>query len=139
MIIQTFNIKEDLDPVLELWSVAGPGIQVGLSDTEEEIKKKLKRDPDLFLVARQNDRLVGAVLGGFDGRRGMVYHLAIHNESRRDGIGTALMTEFENRLRAKGCLKYYFLVTKDNLDAVHFYEKIGCEMMDLNVMGKVLE
>ena len=37
--------------MLDLWSTAGPGIQLGRSDEPEEIRKKLARDPDLFLVA----------------------------------------------------------------------------------------
>jgi ribosomal protein S18 acetylase RimI-like enzyme len=78
-------------------------------------------------------------MGGFDGRRGMIYHLAVDPPSQREGVGQALMEEIEQRLRNKGCLKYYLLVTKHNQPAIVFYEAIGCEVMDLYVLGKVLQ
>jgi ribosomal protein S18 acetylase RimI-like enzyme len=103
---------------------------VGRSDKPDEIAKKLKHDPDLFLVAERDGRIVGSVLGGFDGRRGMVYHLAVAQSERRLGIGEGLMTELENRLRQKGCIRSYLLVTQDNKDAIRFYEKRDWEQMD---------
>ncbi|MGD8813922.1 MAG: GNAT family acetyltransferase [Anaerolineales bacterium] len=139
MNIRTFDPQSDLQAVLELWQTAGEGIQLSPSDRPEEIRKKLQRDPDLFLVAEEAHRIVGAVLGGYDGRRGMVYHLAVRQSLRRKGIGRALMVELESRLRAKGCLKYYLLITHDNPKAMDFYRELGWEEMDLNIMGKVIE
>ena len=115
---------------------SGPGVRLGLSDTPEEITRKLKRDPDLFLVAENEAQVVGAVLGGFDGRRGLVYHLAVTPEARGRGLGTALMAELEARLKAKGCRKYYLLVTHDNTDVTDFYQRLGWSVMPVNIMGK---
>jgi ribosomal protein S18 acetylase RimI-like enzyme len=139
MNIRTFDPTADLQAVLNLWQIAGAGIQLSPSDRPEEIHKKLQRDPDLFLVAEEEGRIVGAVLGGFDGRRGMVYHLAVNQSLRRRGIGKLLMVELESRLRAKGCLKYYLLITHDNAEGMDFYRELGWERMDLHVMGKVIE
>ncbi|MBU4225890.1 MAG: GNAT family N-acetyltransferase, partial [Chloroflexi bacterium] len=69
-----------------MWSLAGPGIHLRRSDEPDEIQKKLQRDPDLFLVAEYNGMVVGAVLGGFDGRRGLVYHLAVAENHRNRGV-----------------------------------------------------
>jgi len=137
--IREFDFPGDYEAVIELWQRAGPGIQLSVSDQPEEIQKKLTRDPDLFLVAEENGSLIGTVLGGFDGRRGMVYHLAVRPGLRRQGTGTALMEELEARLREKGCRKYYLLVTKDNQAALDFYASQGSEMMPLYVLGKVLD
>ncbi|HEY69172.1 MAG TPA: GNAT family acetyltransferase [Anaerolineae bacterium] len=137
--IRSFDPNVDLQAVLDLWRTAGTGVQLSPSDRPEEIHKKLQRDPDLFLIAEQGSRIVGSVLGGFDGRRGMVYHLAVDQSSRRRGIGRALMAELESRLRAKGCLKYYLLITHDNAEGMDFYRQLGWERMDLHVMGKVIE
>ncbi len=82
--------------------------------------------------------MIGAVLGGFDGRRGMMYHLAVAESQRRKGIGLALMEELERRLRAKGCIRYYLLVTQDNESAVKFYEDYGWQRMPLYIYGKDL-
>jgi ribosomal protein S18 acetylase RimI-like enzyme len=136
--IRTFQYPGDYAQVLALWGQAGPGIQLRRSDEPEEILKKLQRDSDLFLLAKKNGKLVGAVLGGYDGRRGMMYHLAVDPAHRRQGIGEALMEELERRLLEKGCIRYYLLVTKDNEDALRFYEARGWKRMELYVYGKDL-
>jgi len=136
MLIREFDLARDFDAVTALWQASGPGVRLGLSDTPEEISRKLKRDPDLFLVAENEAQVVGAVLGGFDGRRGMVYHLAVTPEARGRGLGTALMAELEARLKAKGCRKYYLLVTHDNTDVTDFYQRLGWSVMPVNIMGK---
>jgi ribosomal protein S18 acetylase RimI-like enzyme len=139
MNIREFDYKQDLQSVIDLWQEGDPGIQLSPSDNPAEIRKKLQRDPDLFLVAVDEARVVGVVMGGFDGRRGMAYHLAVATTHRGVGIGRVLMEELERRLRLKGCLKYYLLVTKDNQDAISFYESLGCEIMNLFVLGKVIQ
>ncbi len=136
MLIRDFDFARDLAAVVALWQAAGPGVHLGMSDTPEEISRKLKRDPDLFLVAEDGAQIVGAVLGGFDGRRGMVYHLAVAPEQRGRGLGTALMVELESRLKAKGCRKYYLLVTQDNPGVVDFYRQLGWDVMPVQIMGK---
>jgi ribosomal protein S18 acetylase RimI-like enzyme len=139
MQIRTFAYPDDLDAVLQLWSTAGPGVHLGPSDEPAELQKKLRRDPDLFLVAEEGGALIGAVMGGFDGRRAIVYHLAIEPRHRRRGLGSRLMAEMEARLKAKGCLKMYLLVTKDNPEALQFYRRLGWDVMDMHLMGKELE
>ncbi len=136
--IREFRFPEDYPAVYALWSNAGPGIHLRPSDEPEEIAKKLQRDPDLFLVAEIGDELVGAVIGGFDGRRGMVYHLAVAPERRSQGIGQILMDELENRLRARGCIRCTLLVDPVNEGGVRFYEKHGWVRMPLYVYGKDL-
>jgi len=139
MNIREFVYENDLQAVLELWKGGSPGIRISPSDDPAEVRKKLQRDPDLFLVAEEDARIVGVVVGGFDGRREMVYHLAVETTRRGRGFGLELMRELEERLRRKGCLKYYLLVTKDNQDAVAFYQRRGCEVMDMLILGKVIK
>ena len=138
MNIRSFDFSNDYEAVIHLWETAGPGIHVGRSDSPQEIAKKLERDPDLFLVAEINQEIVGTVLGGFDGRRGIMYHLAVKTDHRNQGIGEALMSELEDRLRAKGCIRYYLLVTVDNQKALDFYEKRGWNRLNLFAYGKDL-
>jgi ribosomal protein S18 acetylase RimI-like enzyme len=136
--IRVFNLSQDYEIVRDLWENVGSGVHLGRSDGHEEIAKKLQRDPDLFLVAENNQQIIGTVLGGFDGRRGMVYHLAVRGENRNSGVGEALMEALEERLRLKGCLRYYLLVTEDNNEAMKFYEKRGWKQLELFVYGKDL-
>lgn len=137
--IRLFRYPDDYETVYALWAQAGSGIHLRRSDEPREVLKKLQRDPDLFLVAESGGLIVGVVLGGFDGRRGMMYHLAVAQEYSQRGIGTALMAKLEQRLRAKGCIRYYLLVTKDNGRAIRFYEARGWQLMDLHTYGKDLD
>ena len=76
------------------------------------------------------NKLLVPGIGGFDGRRGSIYHLAVAASFRGRGIGARLMGEIESRLRSKGCLRCYLMVTTDNEEAMHYYEKRGWERMD---------
>lgn len=136
--LRTFTFPEDYAAVFQLWSQAGPGIHLRRSDQPEEIQKKLHRDPDLFIIAETQGEIIGSVMGGFDGRRGMVYHLAVAEPYRHQGIASALMLELENRLRERGCIRYYLLVTADNQEAIRFYENRGCEQMTILTYAKDL-
>ncbi len=127
---------EDYDAVLALWQNAGEGLGIGRSDTRKEIAKKLQRDPDLFLVAEDDGKIVGTVIGGYDGRRGLIYHLAVARAYRQRGIGTLLMNEVERRLRAKGCVRAYLLIKRGNEQVVEFYRQRGWETMDVTLMAK---
>jgi len=136
--IREFRFPQDYPTVINLWKNAGEGIHVRRSDEPEEIAKKILLDPDLFLVAEKGNEIVGSVLGGFDGRRGMMYHLAVAPEYRNQGIASQLVEELETRLRLKGCIRYYLMVTKENHTAIQFYEKKGWELMQLYTYAKDL-
>ena len=129
MQIREFRYPEDYPQVANLWASMEKGVHLGRSDTPEEIQKKTACDPNLFLVAEENGQIVGTVLGGFDGRRGLIYHLAVTASFRGRGIGSRLMEEVESRLRAIGCVRCYLLVTVDNYEAMRYYEKRGWEQM----------
>lgn len=128
--VRQFSYPEDYARVIYLWKRMEKGVHIGRSDGPMEIKKKLQRDPDLFLVAEVGDELVGAVVGGYDGRRGFIYHLAVAQDFRGQGIASRLMNEVEDRLRALGCLRTYLFVLRGNEDAMHFYERNGWERME---------
>jgi N-acetylglutamate synthase len=137
--IRPFVYPQDYPEVYTLWENAGQGIQLRRSDEPEELVKKLERDPDLLLVAEIDGELVGTVMGGFDGRRGMMYHLAVAERYRRMGIGIALVAALEQRLREKGCIRYYLLVTENNHQAISFYESQGFERMQLFPYAKNID
>lgn len=138
--IREFRFPEDFEPVHQLWAAMEKGVRVGRSDTRAEIEKKITRDPDLFLVAEHAEKIIGTVIGGFDGRRGLLYHLAVAKEFRGQGIGTRLLEEVEHRLRAKGCLKCYLMVTPENDEAAQYYQRHGWHYMDyVRPFGKDLQ
>lgn len=138
MQIREFTMQ-DYAAVYTLWVNAGPGVSLRPSDQPAEIEKKLARDPDLFLVAEEDGRVVGVLMGAWDGRRGWLHHLAVEETWRNRGIGTALLEEVERRLKAKGCLKVNLLIYDTNVDARRLYERLGYqEMSAIMAMGKEL-
>ena len=138
--IRQFKFPSDYEQVLELWQSIEKGVRLGKSDSLTEIEKKISRDPDLFLVAITGENIIGAVIGGFDGRRGLIYHLAVDSRYRGQGIGTTLMEEVESRLRTKGCLKCYLMVTLDNLEVSDYYTQRGWQPMEhVQLYGKELQ
>ncbi len=138
MQLREFKLEE-YDAVRALWEQYPNELGIGRSDAREEIAKKLLRDPDLFLVAEEEGKVIGTVIGGYDGRRGIIYHLAVDRAYRCRGLGRALMAEVERRLLAKGCLRSYLLVKAENLDVIEYYEQLGWEPMTVTTLGKNLD
>jgi ribosomal protein S18 acetylase RimI-like enzyme len=136
MKIREFNL-DDYRVVRDLWQAAGLIFRPG--DELEDIKLKLQRDPDLFLVAEEDDEIVGSVIGGWDGRRGWIYHLAVKPKHQRKGIGVRLVREVEKRLGVKGAKKVNAQVYKWNEKSSEFFKAIGYEAQpDLVMIGKQL-
>lgn len=127
--IREFDFDRDYERVIRLWQTIEIGMHIGPSDAPGEIQKKLKRDPDLFLVTEFNAEIIGTIIGAFDGRRGMVYHLAVQSDFRRRGIGQAMLAEVEKRLKARGCIKCLLVVVDDNGGAKRFYEECGWSLI----------
>ena len=103
---------------------------------ERVIERKLGTQRELFLVAHVDGQVVGTVLGGYDGFRGWVYHLAVASEHRRAGIGRALMQQIEGRLRALGCPKINLQIRTGNAEALAFYARLGFTPDDVVSVGK---
>ena len=129
ILIREFHYPQDYEQSARLWQSMYKGVRFSRSDLPEELEKKMVRDPELFLVAEENGEVIGTVIGGFDGRRGMVYHLAVAASHRRAGIAERLMNELEKRLVAKGCIRCYLLVHADNAEARALYEKDNWVLM----------
>ncbi len=128
----------DYQAVVKLWREAGLVIRPG--DDVEGIKLKLQRDPDLFLVAEEESRIVGVVMGAWDGRRGWINHLAVRTDHQRTGIGTTLVRELEKRLISKGAKKVNAQIYQWNKKSLDFFMAAGYEVHnDLIMIGKNLQ
>jgi len=135
--IREFTVG-DYESLYELWKQAGLVIRPG--DDRDGVILKLQRDPDLFLVAMQGRELVGSVMGGWDGRRGWIYHLAVKPSHRRQGIATILLDELERRLAKKGARKVNAQIYRSNTTSLRFFDASGYEIhSDLVMIGKALK
>ncbi len=108
------------------------------NEPSEIIKRKLTVQPELLLVAVASTKLVGAVMGGFDGVRGWVHHLAVHPEYRRNGTARLLMRAVENGLKNLGCPKVNLQVRSTNASVIAFYKAIGYDLEERASLGKRL-
>jgi len=133
--IREFNLS-DYGNVVDLWRSVGIASSVG--DDEAGIEHRLKRDIGLFLVAEEDGKIVGAVMGTYDGRRGWINHLAVCPQFQNRAIGRALLDALETRLREKGCAKINLLIEMDNQKVQPFYERVGYVRDDLIFMEKWL-
>ena len=134
--IREFDIR-DYELIVKLWNEAGLIIRPG--DDLKSIQLKLERDRDLFLVARDKSEIVGSIMGGWDGRRGWIYHLAVKRSHQRRGIAKALVHEVESRLVAKGAKKVNAQVYQSNTTSLRFFKACGYEIhSDLVMIGKAL-
>ena len=130
-------VAADYEAVERLWRRAG--LWMRPSDAAEHVALKLTRDPDLFLVACAGERLVGVAMGGWDGRRAYVYHLAVDPQWRRRGVGDRLMDELEERFRAKGALKAKLQIMTGNDASIGFFAARGYRLeTDCQPWGKEL-
>jgi len=120
------------EEIVKLWRKAG--INVGSSDTREELEKVLQRNPDLFLIGKIHQKVVGVVIGGFDGRRGYVHHLAIDPDYQKKGYGKMIMDELIEKFRKIGVHKIHLFIEKYNKNVVEFYQNLGWEIRDDLIM-----
>jgi len=136
--VRSFDLA-DYDEVFALWRAAAPGVELRPSDSRQEVARRCQRDGELFLVAECGGAIIGVVMGGWDGRRGWIHHLAVAPEERGRGVGSVLVSALEENLRALGCLKVNLLVRRGNEGARRLYTRLGYgEAPDVVVMGKEL-
>jgi ribosomal protein S18 acetylase RimI-like enzyme len=132
--IEPMKIK-DFDEVTALWR-GSEGVGLTESDNHENTAIYLKRNRGLSQVARlKSGKLVGAVLCGYDGRRGYLHHLAVAKNFRRRGIGAQLVTRCLEKLRRLGIQKCNIFVYADNTEGKAFWKHLGWKMRsDLRMM-----
>jgi ribosomal protein S18 acetylase RimI-like enzyme len=127
----------DTDAVIALWECCG--LVRPWNDPRKDIARKLRVQPDMFLVGESDGRVVATVMAGYEGHRGWINYLAVEPGLRRGGLARALMDEAERRLRALGCAKVNLQVRRGNRDVVAFYTRLGYTEDDVIGMGKRLE
>jgi len=109
--------------VVKLWRDCG--LVVPQNDPIKDIHRKMKIQAKLFLISVSGTKVVGTVMGGYEGHRGWINYLAVDPSHRRLGIGRLLMVAVERKLKNLGCPKINLQIRESNLGVRAFYEKIG--------------
>lgn len=124
---------EDYDQVYELWTtIHGFGIR-SVDDSKEGIERFLKWNPGLSVVAEQDQKIVGAILCGSDGRRGCLYHVCVQKEFRRHGIGKTMVVHCMEKLKELQVNKVSLIAFTKNDIGNAFWKEMGwTKREDLN-------
>lgn len=124
----------DFGSVQSLWEESFPD-DAPWNRAEAAIPAKLAVQPDLFLVAVEEQEVVGTVMAGYDGHRGWLYAVAVRSGRRRGGIGSRLVQEAEIRVKSLGCAKLNLQVRATNQAVVSFYTRLGYAVEERISMG----
>ena len=131
--------KSDWQSILSLWqNTPGMGLN-SIDDSEEGIKRFLKRNPHTCFLAEKENETIGTIIAGHDGRRGYIYHTAVNPAERNKGVATRLVSACVEALKNEGIAKAALVVFKDNELGNGFWERMGfTERDDLNYRNKVI-
>ncbi len=132
---------DDYDELFKLWNSTEQSRRVlnPVDDSREGIERYLKRNPNTCFAAVQDGRIIGVILTGHDGRRGIIHHMCVHLEFRRMGIASHLVSLAEDALKKEGIQKVFGLVFADNEAGNLFWEKQGYSLRtNLNYRNKSL-
>jgi ribosomal protein S18 acetylase RimI-like enzyme len=116
----------DYAGALTLWQ-ATPGVGLSEADSVQNIALFLDRNPGSSFVALDGGEVVGTILGGHDGRRGLIHHLTVAAAQRRQGLGEKLVRLTLAALKRAGIQKCHLVMFQDNAEARAFWTRIGAE------------
>ncbi len=114
---------EDYDETWGLWIHTKEMALNNLDDSREGIRKFLRRNPSTCFVAKEEQKIVGVILAGNDGRRGYIYHLAVLEEARRKKIATKLLNAALEGLKKEGITEVAVLAKRSNECGNLFWEE----------------
>lgn len=127
----------DEDAVVALWERCG--LTRPWNDPRKDIRRKLRAQPDLFLVGEIDGEIAATVMVGYEGHRGWIQYLGVDPKRQRQGLGRAVMAEAERLLREAGCPKINLQVRTSNTGVIEFYKRLGFLPDDVVSLGKRLE
>jgi ribosomal protein S18 acetylase RimI-like enzyme len=125
----------DGDALRALWRACGFR---SLGDDDLGLARLARRNPGLVLVAAEAGRVIGSALGGWDGRRATIYHVAVAESHRRRGIATRLVDRVESGLRDLGSPEVRVNVTEDNDAARAFWKARGYQLRPIRQLARAL-
>ena len=136
MVLRAYH-PNDEDAVISLWNACG--LVVPQNNPKRDIERKLRVNPELFLVGELDGTIIASCMAGYEGHRGWINYLAVHPGHQRQGFAREIMRHAESLLRAAGCPKINLQVRSTNTAVIAFYEQLGFTTDAVTSMGKRLE
>lgn len=116
----------DYEQMIQLWKEID-GLALSEADSKTNIERYLNRNKGLSYVFEVEGSIVGTVLCGHDGRRGFIYHVAVHPQFRNQRIAHQLVDMSMSKLREEGIDKCHIFVLDDNEIGSQFWNRAGWE------------
>lgn len=135
ILIRQFK-PEEYDKVISLWNSANLPVRPKGRDKRENINKQISNGTSIILVAELNKKMVGAVLGTHDGRKGWINRLVVDTEFRRKNIATELVSEVEKWFKESGIEVFSCVIEGDNTVSVQLFNKLGYSEWDVRYFSK---
>jgi len=129
-------VLEDEDAVIALWLKCN--LVRPQNNPQQDIERKLKVNPELFLVGVEGNKIIATAMGGYEGHRGWVNYLGVDPACQKKGLGRKMMEAIEKKLLERGCPKLNLQVLIGNTGAIKFYERIGYKKDEVVSFGKRL-
>ncbi|WP_411746275.1 GNAT family acetyltransferase [Reinekea sp.] len=127
----------DRKAVIDLWQECSLTTQQ--NNPNKDINRKMKVNPELFLVGCVKGELVATVMGGYEGHRGWINYLAVKPAMQRQGLAKQLMQFVEEKIAQLGCPKINLQVRSSNSAVIDFYAALGYGDDRVIGLGKRLE
>lgn len=121
---------DDYEELFTMWQATSNMGLRSLDDSKEGICRFLNRNPNTNFVAYEDEKLVGAILSGHDGRRGYIYHTVVLPEYRRRGIASNLVNAAVEALQKEGITRVCLNVMETNAEGKQFWLNKGWEKKD---------
>ena len=120
--------SDDWDGIAEVWK-EHEGINP-VDDSQEGLARYIRRNPNTSFVAVDDGRVIGTIMAGHDGRRGIFHHVSVLPEYRGQGIGRMLVDSAMEALCKEGINKVLLVVFDHNENGNAFWEHMGFTVRD---------
>ena len=127
----------DEQTIIQLWLDCG--LVAPQNNPVRDIQRKLKVNPEWFIVGLKDEEIIASCMVGYEGHRGWINYLAIAPSEQRRGYAKKMMEEAERILRSVNCPKINLQVRSSNSQVIKFYESIGFNVDQAVSLGKRLE
>lgn len=95
--------------------------------SEKAFMDSLSQEEALFLVAEEEDRVLGYIGIYLSFEEGEITNVSVDSSCRNKGVGSALVEQLKKEAQARGTEKIFLEVRVSNEPAIHLYEKQGFE------------